>query len=63
MAQVVFANERTAAKAFDMRPAEFRALVEDGTLPRPRKIGSHERWDMDELTKIVRGERVTNLQW
>lgn len=52
----VFANERNAAKLLDMRPGEFRALVEAGALPGPTLIGEEERWDTELLVKAIRGE-------
>ena len=54
----IFATDRTAAKLLDMKPAEFRELVEAGALPGPRKIGDLDRWDVDELRRIVSGEAV-----
>ena len=58
--------EKRAAKLLDMKPAEFRALVNQGILPRPRKIGPYERWDAEELRSIVRGDHVDgfeDVQW
>ena len=45
----LFVNERTAALLFDMKPREFRELVQSGHLPKPRAIGKHERWDVEIL--------------
>lgn len=62
----LFASERNAARLLDMRPAEFRALVEGGHLPKPRKIAGFERWDVHELRRIVSGEAVEGMgdvQW
>jgi hypothetical protein len=53
-----FATSKTAAALFEMRQAEFLALVSEGVLPRPRKIGPHERWDTVELCAIARGDRA-----
>jgi hypothetical protein len=52
----IFAAERTAAKLLDMRPAEFREHVDAGRLPRPCDIGGAERWDVEALARIIRGE-------
>lgn len=52
----LFANERSAAAIFDMKPVEFRSLVEAGHLPGPKRIGEFERWDVEELRKIASGE-------
>lgn len=52
----LFASDRSAAKLLDMKPAEFLGLVDGGHLPRPRDIGGLERWDVEELRRIVRGD-------
>lgn len=54
----MFASEASAAKLLDMRQGDFRELVQAGHLPRPRRIGPHERWDVEELRRILRGEAV-----
>lgn len=54
----LFADERSAADLFCMKPKEFRRLVNDGHLPPPRDLGGLERWDVEELRKIARGERM-----
>ncbi|MBQ4824154.1 hypothetical protein J4729_06260 [Leisingera sp. HS039] len=62
----LFANERNAAKLLDMKPAEFRSLVEGGHLPRPIVRGGLARWDVEQLVKIWRGEAaegMTEVQW
>ncbi len=54
--EVMYASERSAARLLDMRPAEFRALVDAGALPPPVKIaGKLERWSVGDLDAIVRG--------
>lgn len=61
----IFASAAKAARLLDMKPAEFRALVDQGALPRPRRIGEHERWDMAQIQAILRGE-VTDwgeMEW
>ena len=57
----IFANERSAAKLVDMKPAEFLRLVSGGHLPKPRNIGGMKRWDVDELRRIIRGEAVDSI--
>lgn len=53
----LFANEITAARLLDMKPGEFRSLVEAGHLPRGREIApGFRRWDTDELRKLAKGE-------
>lgn len=51
----LFANDRNAAAMLDMRPAEFRGLVNDGVLPKPTSIGGHERWRVADLEAINSG--------
>ncbi|WP_249777771.1 hypothetical protein [Pontivivens nitratireducens] len=41
-----------------MKPTEFRKLVDDGVLPKPTKIGGFERWDVEQLQCIARGDAV-----
>lgn len=58
--------ERTAAKMMDMAPAQFRELVAQGVLPRPRKVGPLERWDAEELRSVMRGDFADgyeDVQW
>lgn len=62
----LFASEASAARLLDMKPAEFRALVEAGHLPRGRGLGPYERWDMPELYRIIRGDAADGMgdvQW
>ena len=37
--QILYASEQSAARLLDMRPAEFRALVDAGALPPPPRKG------------------------
>jgi hypothetical protein len=55
---LLFASERTAARLVDMKPDEFRALVDRGLLPPPRKIGNVERFDLAELQAVIRGDLI-----
>ena len=57
----LFATETKAAKLLDMKPAEFRSLVDGGHLPKPRVLGEIKRWDVEELVKIWRGEAVQGM--
>jgi hypothetical protein len=58
----ILANERTAARLLDMKPTEFRALVDAGHLPGPREIAPGvERWDVSDLRRIGAGEVVEGL--
>lgn len=57
--QPLYASERSAARLLDMRPAEFRALVEAGVLPRPVCIaGKIERWKVSMLDDILSGKII-----
>lgn len=47
---------QTAAAMMDMPPAEFLRLVGAGALPPPVKIGQHERWRVEQLNAIIRGD-------
>lgn len=55
---LLFASERTAARLLDMKPGDFRALVDRGHLPPPRKIGNLERFDLAELQAVIRGDKI-----
>ena len=61
----LFVNERTAALLFDMKPREFRELVQSGHLPKPRAIGKHERWDVEILRSVANGRLALreDMEW
>ena len=61
----LFVNERSVALLLDMKPVEFRALMEAGHLPKPRLIGGFERWDVEALRKIASGEMAETggMEW
>ncbi|MDB6455201.1 helix-turn-helix transcriptional regulator [Falsirhodobacter sp. 20TX0035] len=55
---MLYASERSAARLLDMKPTEFRALVDAGALPRPVKIaGAVERWRVQDLDAILQGTK------
>ena len=54
--QPLFACEKRAADLLDMAKSRFRDLVAAGALPGPVIIGDCERWDVEALTKALRGE-------
>ncbi len=62
----MFASETKAAQLLDMKPADFRKLVDGGHLPKGREIAPGVvRWDVDALRQIggggaIEGERI---QW
>ncbi|MDO6456295.1 hypothetical protein Q4494_04330 [Celeribacter halophilus] len=58
----LFASDRKAAALLDLKPSEFRGLVEEGVLPRPTKIGGYERWDVEQLQAIARGEAARGME-
>lgn len=50
-------RERTAAALLDMDMAQFRSLVQAGSLPPPRCIAPGvERWYVPDLDAIAKGE-------
>ena len=57
----MFATDRTAAQLLDLKPAEFRALVDAGHLPRPCRLGEHELWDVQALRGIISGEAIGGM--
>ncbi|MCF7700517.1 hypothetical protein [Loktanella sp. M215] len=59
MAKPLFASERTAALLLDMKPIEFRRLVDDGALPGPCRLN---RWDVQELEAIMRGDAARHME-
>jgi len=58
---LLFANDRNAAALLDMNPAEFRGLVNDGVLPKPLNTGGLERWDVEQLQAIMRGDAADGM--
>ena len=59
MIRPIFASETTAARLLDMKPAEFRSLVEAGHLPPPDEIAPGvKRWKTDMLDKIASGAAI-----
>jgi hypothetical protein len=58
----LFASDRKAAALLDLKPSDFRGLVEEGVLPKPTKIGDFERWDVEQLQAIARGEAAHGME-
>jgi hypothetical protein len=56
MTTPIFARDVTAARMLDMKPCEFRRLVDEGALPGPVKVAGIERWHVRELERILTGE-------
>ncbi len=53
----ILANETTAARLLDLKPGEFRSLVDSGHLPRGREIAPGlVRWPVEDLRRIACGE-------
>lgn len=61
----ILANEHNSAKLLDMKPVEFRGLVREGHLPQPRVIAGYERWDVEELRQVGRGDAAQGgrIEW
>jgi len=55
-------NSTQASKALSLTKSQFLALVDEGVLPKPRKLGPYERWDAQELQATLRGERVSGYE-
>ena len=52
----ILATETTAAALLDMKPAEFRALVAVGHLPKGREIAPGvRRWSFEDLRALASG--------
>jgi predicted DNA-binding transcriptional regulator AlpA len=49
-------REAKAAEMLDMPASEFRRLVAAGSLPKPCVIGDHERWRVDQIEAILKGD-------
>lgn len=62
---ILFAGDKKAAALLDLKPAEFRGLVDDGVLPKPTNIGGFERWDVEQLQCIARGDAADggSIEW
>lgn len=45
-----------ATRYVSMTVAEFEKAVATGALPMPKRIGSVERWDRDEIDAYINGE-------
>ncbi len=53
----LLAKEQTAAKLLDMTTKEFRALVDAGALPPPKRLAQGmERWNVQDLCAIANGD-------
>ncbi|WP_158963944.1 helix-turn-helix transcriptional regulator [Chachezhania sediminis] len=48
-------REKHAAAMLDMPVTDFRRLVSQGALPRPVRIGSFDRWRVDQLRATLDG--------
>jgi hypothetical protein len=64
---IILANETTAAQLLDLKPGEFRSLVEAGHLPRGREIAPGiTRWPVDDLRRLANGDAsdgMGGVQW
>ncbi|OHC54468.1 MAG: hypothetical protein A3D16_09845 [Rhodobacterales bacterium RIFCSPHIGHO2_02_FULL_62_130] len=61
----IFATEARAAALLDMKATELREQVAAGNLPPPKRIGQLERFDVDELRRVIRGDVAGGgaMQW
>ncbi|MBR9763873.1 MAG: hypothetical protein GYB53_10195 [Rhodobacteraceae bacterium] len=63
---LILASESKAAKLLDMKPSDFRALVDAGVLPKPAEIGGFKRWDVEQLRAIASGDLASGpavIEW
>lgn len=58
----MFASEKTSARLLNMPRTLFSSLVKEGAPPGPCRIKGEERWDVDELTAIIRGKKPTGSE-
>lgn len=54
----ILASEKTAAALLDMKPSEFRSLVESGALPPPENFHGFQRWRVSDLEAIASGDAL-----
>lgn len=62
----ILVKDSGAARLLDISVSEFRGLVEEGYLPKPRTLGpSIKRWCVRELEQIATGEpaRQDEMTW
>ena len=55
-APLPFVDLRRAASLVGISPSNFRKLVVEGRLPRPKRLGRRCVWDVEELLSTVRKE-------
>jgi len=55
-ARLIAVKDTTAASMLDLPASEFRRLVDAGALPQPCRIGGHERWRVDMIEAVVKGD-------
>lgn len=65
MTEPILASADKAARLLDMTRGQFLELVAEGHLPRPRRIGQLERFDVEELRKVARGDMIGGggMEW
>ncbi len=59
-------GESEAALYVGLSSSKFRAMVEQGDMPRPRLVGRRRIWDIDDLDAAFRSltlEGETSDQW
>lgn len=63
---LLFANDKNAAALLDLKTKDFHGLVSEGVLPKPMRIGEFERWDVEQLQSIARGDAIDGsevIEW
>ena len=56
-------SDKNAAKMLDIPCVEFQRLVQEGVLPRPVKVGEHDRWRVADLERAMSGEWTELSPW
>lgn len=60
-------GEQAAAKLLDLQVSDFRRLVEEGHLPRSRRLAPGlDRWPVEDLRAIVEGrlaDETEHVRW
>ncbi len=51
----ILVSEKSAARLMDMKPSEFRGLVDAGVLPGSTDFGGLDRWRYADLDAVATG--------
>lgn len=62
MTTPAYVTRKTAADLLDMSPDTFDDYVRAGTLPAPKKRGKLTRWKWDEISAVLDGGNLSEVQ-